>query len=413
MKQTKFPMPLAGIDAMSEQTSLKRGTVRKATNVDLGRGGSFSRRAGATLMVPGDSMHSLWSSKGGKTFVAGGAQLFRLGAGLSLAPVQELGSQAPVSFTEYNGNIYWTNATSTGWMPANDDVARVVGVRTLETLPTLSPTTGDLLPGTYGVCFTVLSERGEESPATRVQTVSLPDGGGVRCSGLPTDPDAKYRVAAYITDTDDSIPRLAEVFPPVFSQYVIGTRAQGAACDTIGLAPLPAGEHISWLAGRLYTALGDTLSFSEPMRPHLTDPAHNVIRFVGDITFIMAVADGMFVGDSRGVWFLSGTEPGRFELKCVSNVPAVRRSAVLVQPGDLPPGFIQTTLPVAVWLSLRGYMAGSAGGDVAVMQTDRMMLSGEITGRSAFISRFGMKQVITPVDIPITAAIGSATNSDL
>lgn len=66
----------------------------------------------------------------------------------------------------------------------------------------------------------------------------------------------------------------------------------------------------------LHRKLG-TLYFSEAMRHHLNNPAHGFIQFGSCISFVEAVTDGLYIGDSRGVWFLSGTDPTKFEMKLV------------------------------------------------------------------------------------------------
>lgn len=412
MSTTKpFPLPVVGVDVLSNETSLIKGAVRSATNVDIGRAGQFKRRAGYTRRVTIPGMHSLfYAPQKGWTLVARDAALYRLNPyDYSLTLLSTLNSPDPLEYVEYNGNLYFTNKTTFGWVPSNSTAARPVGVPT-PTTPTLSTTpNGGLTPGKYGVAITLVDERGEESGATELQVVDLPDGGGIRLSNLSQHMGWTFYV--YVTSPDGDILRYAASFPAVFPTYVVAETAMGDQPDTRFLAPMPPGDFVRWQAGRLYTAKNGVLYFSEAMRPHLYNPAHGAIPFSGHIAFVESVGDGLYVGDSRGVWFLAGTDPTKFEHRRVSTCRAVARSSIMVPPEHFPPKQVQTTEPVAVWLSTSGYVVGMPGGTTVELQPDRLKVPSGMTGRSAFLFREGRKQVVTPVNSTSTAPFGTAVDS--
>lgn len=405
-----YPLPVAGVDSLSNETALLKGAVREAVNVDIGRAGRFKRRVGQTLRLPGSEYHSLWGAQQrGTMLVCKGNQLLRLNDDLSTTPLATLNSADPLAYTEYNGNVYWTNKTTTGWLPADASTARPVGVPVPEVVPALSAATGGLLPGKYGVSITFVDERGEEGGATELQVIDLPEGGGIRLSNLPQR--LGWAISVYITSADGDVLRWAAELPAVFPSYVMAETAQGGICDTQFLTPMPPGEFITWLAGRLYTAKLGTLYFSEAMRPHLNNPAHGFIQFSGFISFVEAVTDGLYVGDSRGVWFLSGTDPTKFEAKLVSPHRAVRRSGVKVGPGHFPDDKVPSPNPVAVWLSTSGYVVGMDGGATVELQPERVKVPAGLVGRTTFLFRKGMKQVVTPINSASTVAFGTAVDS--
>lgn len=405
-----YPLPVAGIDSLSDETALLKGAVRRAVNVDIGRAGRFSRRVGQTLRLPGSDYHSIWGAQQrGTMLVAKGNQLLRLNDDLSTTPLATLNSADPLSYTEYNGNVYWTNKSTIGWLPADSDTARPVGVPVPEAVPTLSATVGGMLPGKYGVILTYLDERREEGGATEVQFIDLPTGGGIQLGGLPQH--LGWAIRIYITDPNGEIFHRAEEIPAVFPSYTVAHIAAGGNCDTQFLIPMPAGEFITWLGGRLYTAKHEALYFSEALRPHLYNPAHNVIPFSGSISFVEAVADGMYVGDSRGVWFLGGTDPTQFTLKLVSPHRAVYRSGTKVGPGLFPEDKVPSHNPVALWLGVTGYVVGMDGGTTVELQSDRVRVPPGLVGRTTVLVRKGMKQAVTPVNSTSTAAFGTAVDS--
>ena len=405
-----YPLPAAGIDSLSNETALLKGAVREAVNVDIGRAGRFKRRVGQTLRLSGSDYHSIWGAQQRGTMLVGkGNQLLRLNDDLSTTVLAALNSADPLAYTEYNGNVYWTNKTTIGWLPADAAAARPVGVPVPEVVPALSAGSGALLPGKYAVILTYLDDRREEGGATPVQIIDLPNGGGITLNGLPMRAGWAFRV--YITDPDGSKFHRSEELPAVFPSYTITQTAQGGDCDTQFLTPMPPGEFITWLAGRLYTAKLGTLYFSEAMRPHLNNPAHGFIQFSGFISFVEAVPDGLYVGDSRGVWFLSGTDPTKFEMKLASPHRAVRRSGVKVGPGHFPDKKVPSPNPVVVWLSTSGYVVGMDGGATVELQPERVKVPAGLVGRTAFLFRKGMKQVVTPVNSTSTVAFGTAVDS--
>lgn len=410
-KTVPFPLPVAGIDVLSNETSLEQGAVRSAVNVDLGRAGQFSRRPGTTQKLAAAGLHSLYhSTQRGWTFVATPTGLARLDTKtMTMTDLLPLAAPAPVDYVEYNGNVYFTNRYTAGWLPSNSSVVRRIGVPTPPP-PTMSASpNGALLPGRYGLIMTAVDDRGEESAACAMQSIDLPQGGSIQLTNLPQQLGMSLMV--YITAPDDDQLRHTATFPAVFPTYSVANPAQGMPCPTRGLTPLAPGDFIRWHNGRLYTAGGSSVRFSEAMRPHLYDPAHNVIPFSGPIAFIETVVDGIYVGDSRGVWFLAGGDPEKFELVRVSPHRAVPRSSLLVAAGDLPPKAVDTDKPVAVWLTSVGYIAGTAGGNVVELNSKQLRLPPGQIGRSAFTLREGRKQVLTLVNSQTAATLGTAVDS--
>jgi len=384
--------------------------VRSAVNVDIGRAGRFSRRAGYTRRIPLSGMHSLFdATQRARAVVARDSALYWLDTDtFDMVLLSVLNSPDPLDFTEYNGNLYFANRTTIGWVPHDSTEARPVGVPMPNT-PTLSAALGGLTPGKYGVSITFVNDRGEESGATPVQIIDLPQGGGIRMANLSQH--LGWTVNVYTTSADGDILRWAAEFPAVFPAYAVAETAQGGEVETQFLGPLPAGSIIRWHNGRLFTAEGNALRFSEALRPHLHDPAHGVIPFSGNISFVEAVIDGLFVGDERGVWFLAGADPTKFEQRYVSPYPAVARSSRVVPAGHFSPRVVPPTAPVAVWLSEVGYVVGAAGGGLTELQKDRVRIPSGLAGRSAFLLRDGKKQIITTISAVSTSTAGTAHNS--
>lgn len=408
MKPVRLPLPTLGVDLLSDETGLIEGSVRRAENVDIRRNGSFARRVGYEVVVPGAGFQALYKTGRGLLAVRNG-KVYALDAS-SYAPTLlcELGGDEPANFTEHNGHLYFGNATSLWWVPADEAAPRRVGVSLPDPLPLVEAhASGALAAGRYTIAISRVDDRGEESPTKVVGQVDLPNGGGVRLSGMVSDVGALLRV--YLTPPDGDALYLSESFSAAFSEFIVSRQPDGTIRSTQHLAPLPAGEFVRGHAGRLYVARDDTLFFSEPLRPHLHDPRHNFIKFVGPVRFLEAVVGGVFVGDDRGVWFLPGNEPE--QIRRASSIPAIRRSSLLVQGTHFDKNVTQTDQDCAVWLSAEGYMLGRATGDVVSLHPERVRVAAALEGRSRFIVRDGVKQIITLTAATTAPGFGIATDT--
>ena len=409
-KSQPFPLPVLGVDMLSSETALIKGTVRSATNVDIGRAGRFARRKGYTRVATYPGLHSAYyAPQRGWTLAVRNGVVNRVDTETyTLTPVFTLNTDDPTDYTEYNGNLYFANRSTVGWVPSNSSIARAVGVPKPDA-PDLSAANGGLLAGKYAVVITVVDDRGEESPASDVRIINLTAGGGIRLTGLPQIAGAAIYV--YITAPDGEQLRFVAQLPAVFPSYVVGENAEGGVCSTQFLVPLPGGDFIRWHSGRLYTAKNGVLRFSEPMRPHLHNPVEGFIPFSGHIAFVEPVVDGIYVGDSRGVWFLSGNDPAKFTPRMVSTCRALGRSSIKVPAEHFSPKVVQTDVPVALWLSTSGYVVGMPGGVTVELQPERVKVASGLSGKSVFLLRNGRKQVVTTVNSTTAAAFGTAVDS--
>ncbi len=408
MKPIRLPLPALGLDLLSEETGLLDGAVRRAENVDIRRDGRFSRRPGYEVAVPGAGFQSLHKTERGVLVVRNG-KVYALDLN-SYTPTLlcELGSEDPADFTEHNGHLYFGNITSLWWVPADATAPRRVGVSLPATMPSAEAhASGALAAGRYTVAISRMDDRGEESPTKVVGQVNLPAGGGIRLHGMT--PDVGSTIRAYITPPDGDALYLSESFSAAFSEFIVSRPPDGAIRSTQHLAPLPGGDFIRGHAGRIYVARGDTVFFSEPLRPHLHDPRHNFIKFVGPIRFIEAVVGGVFVADDRGVWFMPGNEPE--QVRRVTSVRAIARSSVLVPGSHFNKELTQSDQDCAVWLSEEGYMLGRFTGDVVSLHPERVRVAAALEGRSRFIVRDGLKQIITLTAATTAPGFGIATDT--
>ena len=408
-KTLPFPLPVLGVDELSHETSLPRGAVRSMTNIDVGRTGKMRLRPGFVRSISAPAHSIRYMPQRGITLVGKGNALYQLDtSSMATTLVAMLNSGHPLEYIEYNGHVYASNRTSLVWLPADANTWRTVGVPVPDAPTVAASLTGDLPSGRYGVTITKLDDRGEESGSATVQFVDLPNGGGIQLSNLPVFSGS---VAIYLTAANDENLRVSETIPAVFSTYLASLYPQGRPLETFSMVPLPPGDFIRWHNGRLYTAVYDTLRWTEALRAHVHDASADLMKFSGFISFIEPVVDGIYVGDSRGVWFLKGGDPDEFAPVRVSPCRAVARSSISVPPEHFNPKQVQTSYPCAVWLSTSGYVVGTAGGTAIELHADRIRVPGGLVGRSLFFYSEGRKQIVTPVNSNTTAAYGLAADS--
>lgn len=406
MATIKLPMPTLGMDLLTEETSMKAGTVRKAVNVDINSAGGVRRRGGYAVAVPGTGFHSIFSSALG-VFVGNGPNLFQLDPDtLQLTFICAMGSAEPLSFSEYNDALYVTNPSSLWRVTAAG--ASPVGVPAPQRPSVVPHPAGTLVPGRYGVAISAVVG-GEESPALYLGEYQLD--AGLKLTDLLLRDGARYRV--YITPQNGDVLYLCDEFDAAFTEYVVSVTPDGAPCQTLNMEPMPAGSIVLGTRGRLYVAAGSVLWYSEALRPHLLSPRSNFIPFVGDIRFLASVDDGLYVADDRGVWWLPGMDPTAASMVQVSQIKVVKHSATTV-PSDALPASIRGALDdAAVWLSESGYMVGRAGGSVVPLHPERIKLSPDQEGRSVLMVRGGIKQVITLTAAPATSVFGLAADTSI
>ncbi len=411
MKTVPFPAITLGVDMLSNETSIPKGAVREAINVDIDRAGNLARRTGYSRVVSGAGYHSIRGMpQKGWTLLAQNNTLKTINtSSYALTDLYTLNSPDPVDYCEHNGNVYFSNRTTLGWVPYGSSAARRLGI-SLPAAPSLTANLiGSLLPGKYTVALTFLDDLGEESGTSDFVEITLTTAGGITLSGVPTH--SGWRIRVYVSAPDGEQLYLNSEFSAVTSLASISSTVKLKPEDVSQCYPMEPGSFIRAFNGRLYTALDTDFTFSEPLRYGVTAVHHNKIRMNDNITIFEPVLGGIYVGAGTKVWFFEGGDPSKFTQKLVSNCRAIPRSSILVPGEHFNPKVVDPDYPVAVWLSTSGYVAGQADGKVVELQPDRVRIPGNHAGISTFLLRNGRKQVITPVNSTSAAAFGTVINS--
>lgn len=383
------PWP-AGIDMVSELTELAEGAVVDAVNGVLVKGGVFVRREGEELVLA-DDMHSLWSY-GGVTYAMRGATLGTtdLVSGTpTFTPIGDLSSPLPVSYDVLNNEIVLSNTFGMYRLVGGEIVP--FGVEMPGAFAVIPQEAGGLQAGRYGVAISYVSHTGEEGGLSPATFANIEAGQGMWIS-LPTPiEDATGSINIYCTDPGGAELRFAaNILAGVWGTTIADDTKRGELADNKFLARLPYGRFISVWQGRLLSARGHTLYWSEPMRYGLYNPVNNFVQFENEIGFIGTTPTGIFVGTLDGVYFLAGTSPAEWKLSKVDletpmlggclrvSVEAFNREEELFPAG---------TDYVIAWLGAGGFHFGLPSGDVVRPQNDRINL--DLLGTTGTIQLVG------------------------
>jgi hypothetical protein len=153
--------------------------------------------------------------------------------------------------------------------------------------------------------------------------------------------------------------------------------------------------------GRIYLAHGKILWATELFQYHYVDRTKNFMQFEHDITLLMAMDDGLYVGTEGGLYFLKGRMLGAFALSIVVSSPVLRGSGVWVPADLVHPQALNSPIPTgdaAVFMTETGVCAGFDGGTVYNLTQAKMIFPSAISAAALFRQQDGVNQFIAAAD---------------
>ena len=303
MKFTSF----TGINNIQPSERLGESDLAQAVNVDVGLSGEITRRQGFTTLdaTPVDWMHE---RKDG-TLVVSGQDLLAISLdGLTkttlltdagLAGRRAWFTDLPDGRTAFANGLLTgitDGVTVTGWgvpVPASAGVATSVA--------------GQLDPGAYQwqITYVRTSDGLESGAAFSSGPVNLPDG-GILLTGLPVL--AGHRINVYLTGANGDKAFYAGTTLTGSFSYLGKNDALTLPCHTEHLTPAPNGTICATWRGRTLLAEGNVLHASRPHQPELFDLKRDFKQFTAPITMVQPVDDGIWVGTTKELAFLAGTQ---------------------------------------------------------------------------------------------------------
>jgi hypothetical protein len=160
----------------------------------------------------------------------------------------------------------------------------------------------------------------------------------------------------------------------------------------------PQATALAYFNGRIYLANKKTLWATVLWLPNFVDKTAGFVQFEHEITMVGQVIDGLYVGTTEGVWFLSGPAFPLKRTRVMDNA-AIPGSMVYV-PSELanPPqvGLEQRT-PSKVsilFLTSAGYCGGQDGGICYNFTEETVVFPGIGSASAMFRKQSGINQYV-------------------
>jgi len=351
-----------GLDNRNDPRRLNPAALSSAVDVLVEEDGRVQSALHPALEIASGALSALWTSSGGQSVALAGNTLNRID-GKALQPVGVLDGSGEAGFCEFAGLLYCGRGGGTLHQVQGDNL--LPAALPAPSLSANALSSGGLAKGRYGVCAALLRDD-EEMPCSALLMVDVAEGGGVQIAVSGTG-----LARVFITEQNGSEPLfVADVSTGL--PYLIGQGRRGQPPASRFLEPLPAGRFLAALGGRLFSASGLHLYYSEPLRPNLADLRHNHIRLNSPVTMLCAVEDGLFLADRTHSYFIEAADEGALRLKPLS-APPPPEGCFAVLAGNL---FAEIPdVPVAVWLSENGFVLGLPSGQVIEPQASRIRLT--------------------------------------
>jgi hypothetical protein len=133
----------------------------------------------------------------------------------------------------------------------------------------------------------------------------------------------------------------------------------------------PVGSLLDSLGGYLLIAQDDVLWYSMPFAYSWYVLSRDRVQFESPVRMLKALSKGVWIGTAEGVWWLGGTEPGKWTRELMADDVAIEGTGVVTDGGLVDKG---TPGRVAIWASPAGIFMGNDGGQVVNLTKDSFEL---------------------------------------
>lgn len=291
----------AGINNVVPEHRRQANELTVGVNVDIGLSGDITRRAGYTLVS--DVCHkNVWQADGFMLSTVDGNDLVAIDdAGDETIVAASVGTARVWYCNLPDGRVAYSNGALCGIASATGSAAW--GVPRPGGLGGYTDVAGSLLPGTYRYQLThVRLADGLEGAPTFGHEIALT--GGVVFTGLPAL--AGHKINVYLAGVNGDAAFLAGSTENSTFSYTGPNEALLQPCRTEFLDVAPAGRCLAFWRGRALVANGSVLYASLPGSWEHFDLRRDFKQFSADITAVIPVDGGVFVGTETELAFLAG-----------------------------------------------------------------------------------------------------------
>lgn len=162
----------------------------------------------------------------------------------------------------------------------------------------------------------------------------------------------------------------------------------------------PRATSIAAYKGRIYLARGKTLWATELYMYHYVDRTRGFMQFEHEITLLMAMEDGLFVGTTGGLYFIQGVF-GSFKITQVTDAAVLPGSGVWVPAELVHPQAVNGpvgTGMAAMMMTNGGVVAGFDGGSCFNLTSGRVVFPEGVSAAGLFRQDQGANSYVAVVD---------------
>ena len=360
--------------------------LREAENVDIDNTGNLRRRKSASLIQAMTGGHSLFTAGDGVRYLVRDLVLYVVTLpSYSETLFKILSSNAPISYAEFNGSLYYSNGTDSGRIKAGVWYPWAMPTPDAPSVASLSG--GELFSGWYQVAVSyfnnVTGEEGGVSPSSNYELSAV---GGLRVT-LPGSTSGATHVKVYVSTVNGSAPMLAKTVAIGTSTVDVTLQAElMIGIDAIQRfeKPLPAGSQLFIHKGALCSVKDKVIYEGIPFKPGYCIAVESGIPFPSDVSNAVPVNDGVYVVADKTYFF-----PGPAMTKVEGVIPVV-----------LPYGGVKGTVfsspnkTLHGWFGNKGFVIAGASGEVEAVMSDNIDLTPPASGVSAVFETDGYRRVV-------------------
>ena len=343
-----------------------------ALNVDIGLTGEIKRRQGYSEVLA--TCHkNIWQAKGFMLATVDGGDLIAIAPnGTRTFLYFSLGASRVWYCNLPDGRTTWSNGLISGI--TNGVISQPWGVPIPASLGAVAATSGALFAGDYRYQLTYTRQSGGlESGASLSGGITLEANSGLSLSGLPTL--AGHSINVYLSGHNGEGAFYAGSTASSTFSFAGANDALVLPLRTDQLQPAPIGTLAAFWRGRVLTAVGPVLYASKTNGWESFDIRRDFKQFSAPITLIQPVEGGIFVGTTKELVFLAGSEFDKLALNLVVDGAVVLGSGVSVQGESVQRGQGTGQGPAMVCIAARGLVAGFSDGGVSRMTEGRYATS--------------------------------------
>lgn len=358
-----------------------------AVNVEHTRNNKVRRRLGADHVYD-SPVESAWSD-GKDTFLyTAGGVLYSFPDHTPLRSGLTPGGR--LSAYRVTSRIYWSNGFETGVISGGLD--RSLGMNIPAPVTFSLHDGGQLKAGTYQIAQTFVRDDGQESGASGIVYMDVADGQRVLFQ-TAADPDA-YLTRVYMSTVDGTeLFMAAEGAPGSEMEFRGPLHYLQKPCRTLFHSPPAPFTDVDFFSSRLLYAVGEFLTYSAPFAYELVDQRKNYIPMNAPVLMVGSTDDGVYVGTSDGVYFLSGLNPETWGLTGVSDSGVIPGTKTYVKHTAFGEG--EQSEDVLIFGTKDGIMAGFPGGRVVNLTDRKIIIPDNLTAGSAlFREQRGQNHIV-------------------